>query len=76
MERLSRNVPEAVLRAERCELCKWWQDARDPTGGDCHRTPPVTHLAAGPMGQMAGITVWPRCRKEEWCGQFEPRALL
>lgn len=73
--------PAKLVRAERCENCKWAVPAAPEVGPGaqvCHGGPPgsqmlhMKHPETGRQMQQQ-ITFWPLVGGEDWCGAWKPR---
>jgi hypothetical protein len=68
-------VPGIVIRAERCEKCKWMQPLAQGEM-QCRRFPPTFVAFAMPTPQGVKTNMlsnWPPTRPDSWCGEFKPR---
>lgn len=64
----------AVIRAERCETCRFGVAARGQPLLACHRNPPVPFPMQGPGGAINVLPLWAPCPPDEWCGEWRSRA--
>ena len=50
---------------DKCIECKFWLHRRTTNVGECRRY--------APRKGGAGVFDWPVTRREDWCGEFQPR---
>jgi hypothetical protein len=63
-------------RAERCDRCRFWEDADDApftegTVGFCCRHAP-TPIAPLDTDRPGYYPLWPLVLANHWCGEFQP----
>jgi hypothetical protein len=62
----------------KCKRCKYWdEDPADvlPEGlsaGSCRKDPPVVQIQDQRFLDPS-LTLWPRTKENDWCGQFSAR---
>lgn len=61
---------KTLLRAERCEKCKWHTAVAGAPHFECRRNPPTAHLLNTPRG-MQTMCVFPIVMPEHYCGEFK-----
>lgn len=72
-------------REERCEACRWWEDAdpeeildRDDDLGWCRRHAPAPLVVIGCRddGIASSEVVWPFTERTDFCGEWQARKPL
>lgn len=64
-----------------CSECRFYQpDGDDVFGGDCRRHAPRLAGMMAPHGnvqyQEPRSATWPSVERDDWCGEYQPRAAL
>lgn len=54
------------MTAPTCATCRWLQEI-----GECRRMPPVTVMQTDLNGRL--MTLWPRVKSTDWCGEHAPK---
>lgn len=72
---LPQHTKPTVIRAERCEKCKFSAPGQSKQHVECRRYPPA--LAQFPVdvrtGQFLERAVWPKVAPTEFCGEWKPK---
>jgi hypothetical protein len=67
-------VPERVgggPRPERCETCRFWEDAGDDEGL-CRRRAPLPYSTRDDEHVAERTAWWPFTHPHDWCGEWGP----
>jgi hypothetical protein len=61
--------------SEKCETCRFYRPRKDIDYlGSCRRWPPNAIKTFAQSGNIDGVvTAFPQPRKDEWCGEWQPR---
>lgn len=71
MNNVAMQAAPQVIRAERCEKCRWLAVEQ----GDmfCHRQPPSVQIMRDQRGAPTPVSAFPPVGPTQFCGEFKPR---
>jgi hypothetical protein len=71
------NAAMKLIRAERCEKCRFASAIANKVELECRRLPPtVSTMVIGTNRQggvnLHSVAAWPHMTPNAWCGEFKP----